>query len=74
MTGALPSATTAATTGRIQLLRKGFGFIESDAAPNPLYFERSDVLNNDFSDLGVGDAVTFTIDDSGLRARHITSD
>ena len=74
VTGALPPATTAATTGTIQLLAQRFAFIESDAAPNPLFFSPSDVVNKDFSDLAVGDAVTFTVDDSGLRARHITSD
>lgn len=73
VTGATP-VTTAATTGTIHSLRQGFGFIEPDAAPHPLFFSDSDVVNKDFSDLAVGDAVTFTVDDSGLRARHITSD
>ena len=48
-------------TGSVLSLKEGFGFIESAAHPNNVFFHYSSLLNRDFADLEIGDRVRFTV-------------
>lgn len=46
--------------GKIKSLKdKGFGFIEPEGGGNDIFFHASDVTNAQFSDLQVGQAVSY---------------
>ncbi|MDD3108511.1 MAG: cold shock domain-containing protein, partial [Alistipes sp.] len=72
------SATPTSAVSEILSLKNGFGFIRYPN--NNLFFHSQDVIEGDFTDLSVGDQVTFTIEqnvqkqDVAKNVRKLTSE
>ncbi len=59
-------------TGTVKRLTdKGFGFITPDGQDKDVFFHLSALIDTNFDDLRVGDAVTFEVEDSDKGPRAI---
>ncbi len=59
-------------TGTVKRLTdKGFGFITPDGQDKDVFFHLSALVDTNFDDLRVGDAVTFEVEDSDKGPRAI---
>ncbi|MCX7111903.1 MAG: cold shock domain-containing protein [Proteobacteria bacterium] len=61
------------STGKIQALKEGFGFITPNDGAENLFFFHASVLNADFNELRVGDEMTYKIghNDKGVCAVEV---
>jgi cold shock CspA family protein len=67
------SSSTSANAGRIKSIKGGYGYIEPEQSGRDMFFYYLDVVEPDFSELKVGDRVTYSIgkNDKGPCAKEV---